>query len=202
MSLDFRNLFSKRNVSEKAPRNATLFCWYCDTRVGTILLNTLHLLFSIFIQILELFSFGSFSEPPLLCIFAVIFSGLGILGGWKFNLTAIFLSTCGMICLFTLYLSEFHVFGLIMVVCIVFCQVVFIFEMHKGIMTPQNYEKNGYIQEEGREALDAAQEFGKDLHESSRELVRSVSSNLGILDDGEDEGNKKKTKSRGQEEDV
>jgi hypothetical protein len=96
-----------------------------------------------------------------------------------------------MICLFTLYLSELHVFGLIMVVLILFCQVVFILEMRKGIMTRANYEENAYIQEEGREALDAAKSFGKDLKQSSREIVRSVSSALSS-DEDEETGKKKK----------
>jgi hypothetical protein len=187
----FRNPFAKRNPQETAPRNATLFCWYCDTRIGTILLNILHLIFSVFVTILELFHYAAFSEPPVLCILAIIFSGLGILGATAFNLTAIFLATCGMICLFTLYLSELHVFGLIMVVLILFCQVVFILEMRKGIMTRANYEENAYIQEEGREALDAAKSFGKDLKQSSREIVRSVSSALSS-DEDEETGKKKK----------
>jgi hypothetical protein len=156
------------------PPNATLFCWFCDMRIATILLNVLHMIFSTFLELFEMTGRFLVSEPPLLYILCLVFSGLGVFGALHFNMTAVFTATLGLIFLFVLYLSEEHVFGLVLLVMIVYSHFVFMVEIKRGIMTHANYEQHQYMDEMGQEALQKAHSFASDVGDATKDVVVEV----------------------------
>ncbi|KAG7365778.1 hypothetical protein IV203_028448 [Nitzschia inconspicua] len=165
--------FGRSNRRASTP-NATLFCWFCDMRIATILLNVLHMIFSLLLELFEMVHRFYVSEPPLLCLMAIIFSGLGVVGALHFNLTAMFVSTLGLIGLLVLYLSEDHMIGLVLLATIFYCHIFFICEMKKGIMTPQNYDQHRYMDEMGEEVLQRAHSYASDVGETTKEVVQDL----------------------------
>lgn len=163
-----------RSSRRSAPVNASLFCGFCDMRIATILLNVMHMIFSTLLELFEMTHRFYVSEPPLLWFLALLFSGLGVLGAMRFNLTSIFCSTLGLICLFVLYLAEEHMIGMAMICVILYSHVVFICEMKKGIMTQQTYEEHQYMDEMGQEVLQKASSYASDVGETTKDVVLEV----------------------------
>ncbi len=143
-------------------------------RIATVLLNILHLIFSTLLEMCEVFQSFQVSEPHLLYFMAVIFSGLGVFGALNFHLIAVFVSTLGLAVLFILYLAEAHLFGLMILICILLCHICFIYEMRRGIMTRENYANAEYIQDEGREVLETVHSYASEIGETTKDVANEV----------------------------
>jgi hypothetical protein len=176
----FPSIRRNNNVSPTA--SATLFCWFCDMRIASVMLNMVHLIFSTLLEVMEMTHSFQVSEPPVMWVLAVIFSGLGVFGAIHFHWTAMFCSSLGLICLFVLYLSEEHIFGLILLGLILYCHVVFICEMKRGIMTKEHYADHQYMDEMGQEALQKAHSYASDVGETTKavalDMTRTASNAL------------------------
>lgn len=160
--------------SSQRLRYASLFCGVCDMRVATVLLNAMHIIFTILLEVVDALSWDH-KDFHLLAVFAVVLSGLSIFGALNFNFLAMFLSTLGVLVLFFGYLFESHVFGLAMVATILYCQFVLTYEIHSGIMTREKYFEEEFINEEGRQALETTHSMAREVSEVVSPVVRQVS---------------------------
>jgi hypothetical protein len=162
------------NNNKTSNTSATLFCGFCDMRIAAVLLNMVHVIYSTLLEVMELTHSFQVSEPPFLWILAIIFSGWGVFGAIYFHLTSIFASTLGLICLLVLYLSEEHLLGMILVVMIVYCHVIYICEMQRGIMTKEQYARHQYMDEVGQDAMQKAQAYASDVGETTKVVALDI----------------------------
>jgi hypothetical protein len=168
----------RQYLREQAPKHATLFCQCCDMRIATLLLNFMHLTFSILLELFEWTNAFHVDEPPTLCLLAVIFSGMALWGALQFELVPMCLSTTGLFMLSFLYISEWHVFGLIMIGFILFANGFFIWEMRQGIMTKENYAEAEYVSNEGRQVLEVAHSFADTTKDFVEQLKKPIEETL------------------------
>jgi hypothetical protein len=167
---------SQKQINNEPP---TLCCNFCDMRIATVLLNVLHLGFSTLLEILYISTNNwMIDEPPMLCLLAVVFSGLGVFGGLHFNLMAMYTSTVGLVMLFFMYLKEVHIFGLGLVCGCIFVHTIFIHELRQGVLTKDNYTEKEYIDETGRDVIQSARSFASDAADTTKELVRTTSTTI------------------------
>jgi uncharacterized membrane protein len=132
------------------------------------------MIFSTLLEVMEMTHSFRVSEPPTMWAIAVIFSGLGVFGAIHFHLTSMFCSSLGLICLFVLYLSEEHLLGMILLGMILYCHVVYICEMKRGIMTEEHYAEHQYMDEMGQEAMQKAHSYASDVGETTKVTVLDV----------------------------
>jgi len=146
-------------------------------RIATVLLNVLHMILSIILELFEALQWGNrnyLEEPPALMLLVIAISGLGVFGALYFAIIPIYLSSIGMCLLWYLYLIEQHIFGMILICFILFAHVVFVIEMKRGIMTKDTYAMEEYIDQDGRIALETAHSLSVDIGETAVEFAEEV----------------------------
>jgi hypothetical protein len=170
-----------KSATQELKGDPTLCCKCCDMRIATVLLDLVHVVFSVLLEIL--YNAGDIvDEPPMMCFLALIFSGLGVFGGLNFNVTAMYFSTLGLVLLFFLYLREIHVFGLVLVCGCLFSHSILIYELRTGILTKENYGSREYINDTGRRAMETAHSYASDAAETTKEFVTTTSDAInGVL---------------------
>mmetsp|Transcript_14651 Transcript_14651/g.23754 ORF Transcript_14651/g.23754 Transcript_14651/m.23754 type:complete len:229 (+) Transcript_14651:34-720(+) len=155
-------------------RHRLLFCGCLDTRAATVILNFIHILFSVLLEVLEWIRVRGIEEPPVLCLLAAINSGLAIFGAMNFSIVAIVISFLGHLFLFYLYFTETHVFGMVFLCLTMSAQVAFGRELRRGIMSKETYADVEYIMEEGREVIVSAHSFASEISETATNFVHQV----------------------------
>jgi hypothetical protein len=171
----------RNNTNNNASHQASLFCWLCDMRIATVLLNTIHITIATLLEILYWTRRFQVSQPPLLWIMALFFSGWGIFGAINFHLTSIFVSSLGLICLLVLYVAEEHLLEMTLLLMIIYCHIIYICEMQRGIMTSDQYAHHQYIDEIGQDTIQIgqdtiqmAQSYASEVGETTKGVVLEV----------------------------
>jgi len=161
-------------------RRGMTFLGFCDYRIAAVLLNILHMVLSLILEICEAVEWdrNSFEEPPVLTMCVCIFSGMGVYGALHFSKVAMYISSIGLIFLWYIYLLEQHVFGLTLICFIIFVHVVFILEMTYGIMTKETYATEEYIDKDGRIAIETAHSLSVDIGGTAVEFAGEVANEV------------------------
>mmetsp|Transcript_11325 Transcript_11325/g.26680 ORF Transcript_11325/g.26680 Transcript_11325/m.26680 type:complete len:289 (+) Transcript_11325:60-926(+) len=159
------------------PRRGMTFCGLCDNRIATVLLNSIHMIVAIVMELRQALEWGNRNyrqEPPILLLLVLVFSFLGMFGGLQFDNRAIVVSTIGLCALCWVYFIEMYVFGLILICFIVFVQVILAMEIRRGIMTRETYATEQYIDRDGRKAIQKVHGLSVEIGETAKEFKHEV----------------------------
>jgi len=104
------------------------------------------------------------NEPPILLLLVIGISGLGLFGALHFTTPPLVLSTICMCFLWYMYLVDLHMFGLVLLLMIIFAQIVLADEIRRGVMSEDRYAMEEYIDEDGRNAIESGQKAIETVH--------------------------------------
>ena len=158
-------------------RLGTSFCYLCDMRIATALLNTIHMAVAVGMELVEASKWGNRNyteEPPVLLLMAIGTSAMGLLGALHFLKTPLILSSIFLCFLWYLYLVNVHMFRAILVMMIVFAQLVLADEIRRGIMHESTYQYEEYIEPDGRKVIETVHGLSVDVGETMAEFAEEV----------------------------
>lgn len=153
------------------------FCGFCDMRIATAFLNTLHMAVAVAMELIEAQKWGNrnyVTEPPVLLLLVIGISGLGLFGSLHFAKIPLILSSISLCFLWYMYLVDLHVFGCLLVMLILYAQVALADEIHSGIMAEDTYANEEYIDQDGRKAIETVHGLSVDIKETAVEFAEEV----------------------------
>jgi len=169
------NNSGQNKLSSSRKRGMTI-CGFCDIRIASILVITIHLLygFGSMVWIMMGYDFPSSTNTakslvfPISTICVTLVSFVGVL---KYSHIVTNVGLVGTAVVWFLYLSKFNSVGICLGLLLIFTQSVFVREVRKGILTKATYEENNgrerFLHQRGQRVFDDAVVLKQELVKSS-----------------------------------
>ena len=164
-----------RQVSVPRQRLGRTYCGWCDMRIATCLLNISHVIVALITEMIERMTWGNrnyLKEPPILLILGILVSAVGLGGAIRFSKNALLASSAMFTILCFFYAGEMDYGALAIALAVFFAQLYLADEIHRGIMTPETYEQEEYIDESGKAVYLTIREKASEIGEAADELIR------------------------------
>lgn len=164
-----------RQVSVPRKRMGRTFCGCCDMRIATCVLNISHMIVALITEIIEALKWGNrnyLKEPPVLLFLGILISCVGLSGAIRFSKNTLLASSGLFTILCFFYAGEMDYAALGIALAVFFAQLYLADEIHRGIMTPETYEQEEYIDDSGKAVYLTVREKAVEIGEAAAEINR------------------------------
>ena len=144
-------------------------------RIATCMLNIAHMIAALITEMIEALKWGNrnyLKEPPILLVLGILISCVGLSGAIRFAKKPLLASSAMFTILCFFYASEMDYLALAAALLAFFAQLYLVDEIHRGIMTPETYDQEEYIDESGKAVYLTVREKAVEIGEAASEINR------------------------------
>ncbi len=149
-------------------RRSRLFFGICDMRTATVALDILNIGFTVVVAVVLSLMFlvqgGPFVFQNIMFAVGVglataAISVIGLWGAMNWNLNGLYVATLGFLGVLVWRLVRLDWVDILVSALLLYPHVMLTFEMRNGILTPENFEQEEFLTEQGKDFVEMAHHY-------------------------------------------